>query len=338
MNRSIARLVAATLLAGVAHAQVINEIRADQPGADLEEFFELRGAPGLSLDGLSYVVLGDTSTNGDSGVIEAVVDLGGHSIPASGYFVAAEDSFSLGVADLVTNLAFENADTVSHFLVRDFLGSLGDDLDTDDDGVLDASPWSEVVDSIALVEPPDVFAGTERAYGVLRAGPEGLFVPGHVYRESDGEGGLTHLAIGRFDPLVGADTPGAPNADFGRLPAESGGTVGLQVAVDATLNAGSAYLILCTTAGVEPGVALGGGVQLPLNPDELFRLSLNAAGSSLFPNTVGVLDDQGNSPLAQLVVPAGPALVGTRIHAAALVWDTAGGIGQSTSPVEIRLN
>ncbi len=50
-------------------------------------------------------------------VIEAVVDLASQSIPAGGYFVAAESTFTLGTADLTTNLNFENSDNVTHLLV-----------------------------------------------------------------------------------------------------------------------------------------------------------------------------------------------------------------------------
>ena len=92
---------------------------------------------------------------------EAVVDLAGQVIPASGYFVAAEGTFTLGTADLVANLNFENGDNVTHMLVSGFSGANGDDLDTDDDGVLDVTPWSEVVDLVALLEEANPPSGTE---------------------------------------------------------------------------------------------------------------------------------------------------------------------------------
>ena len=41
----------------------INEIRADQPGADNDEYFELIGDASASLDGLTYLVIGDGSTS-----------------------------------------------------------------------------------------------------------------------------------------------------------------------------------------------------------------------------------------------------------------------------------
>ena len=102
----------------------ISEIRIDQPDADDDEFFEIAGDPGASLDGLTYLVLGDSPAGG-SGVIEEITNLTGRTIPASGFFVAAESTFTLGTADLTTTLDFENSDNVTHLLVDGFSGSGG---------------------------------------------------------------------------------------------------------------------------------------------------------------------------------------------------------------------
>lgn len=181
---------------------VINEIRIDQPGDDNDEYFELAGGANESLNGLTYLVIGDGT--GGSGVIEAVVDLTGNSIPTGGFFVAAESTFTLGTADLVTNLNFENSDNVTHLLVRDFSGANGDDLDTDDDGVLDSTPWTELVDLIALVEEENPPGSTEFHYGPPSVGPDGSFVPGQVFLCEDG------WRIGSFSSFVN-DTPGTEN-------------------------------------------------------------------------------------------------------------------------------
>jgi predicted extracellular nuclease/2',3'-cyclic-nucleotide 2'-phosphodiesterase (5'-nucleotidase family) len=181
----------------------INEIRIDQPGRDDDEYFELFGAPGTSLDGLSYLVIGDGA--GGDGTIEAVIDLDGAALDADGYFVAAEATFGLGTADLTTPLNFENGDNVTHLLVRDFTGADGDDLDTDDDGVPDVTPWSELVDSVALV------GGDPNAtYSEETAGPDGPFLPAHAYRSPDGTGAWV---VGQFDPDGGDDTAGSENPD-----------------------------------------------------------------------------------------------------------------------------
>lgn len=179
---------------------VINEIRIDQPSTDNDEYFELSGPSGASLDGLTYLVIGDGT--GGSGVIEAVVDLGGLTIPDCGFFVAAESTFSIGTADLTANLNFENSDNVTHLLVEDFTGSNGDDLDTNDDGTLDVIPWTSIVDEVALIE---TVGSGELVYSAVQVGPDGTFVPGHVFRSVDGSGVFN---IGAFDPSGGDDTPG----------------------------------------------------------------------------------------------------------------------------------
>ena len=182
----------------------INEIRIDQPSGDVDEYAEIHGAPGASLDGLTYLVIGDGS--GGSGVIEAVVDLTGNAVPATGLFVMAESTFSLGTADLITSLNFENSDNVTHVLVEGFTGADGQDLDTNDDGTLDVEPWTTWVDSVALVETP---GSGEQVYGPVAVGPDGSFVPGHVYACPDG--GDTY-EIGDFGAGTD-DTPGALNCD-----------------------------------------------------------------------------------------------------------------------------
>ena len=184
---------------------IINEIRIDQPSADNDEYFELYGDADAGLVRLTYLVIGEGT--GGSGVIEAVVDLDSQVIPGDGYFVAAEDTFTLGTPDFETSLNFENSDNVTHLLVADFTGSNGDDLDTDDDGVLDVTPWSTVVDAIGLVEADP---GDEHFYGAALGftdiGPDGTFVPGHVSRCPDGGAWL----IGVYDLGID-DSPGNAN-------------------------------------------------------------------------------------------------------------------------------
>ena len=178
------------------------EIRIDQPSNDDDEYFELYGTPGLDLSDFTYLVIGDGA--GGSGVIENVTPLTGQTIPASGYFVAAMDTYTFGTPDLEVSLNFENSDNVTHLLVKDFTGANGDDLDTDDDGTLDVTPWSSVQDALSLVE--SVGSG-DQVYGVSlgfnEIGPDGTFVPGHVFFDG------VMWNIGQFDPVGGDDTPGS---------------------------------------------------------------------------------------------------------------------------------
>ncbi len=186
---------------------LINEVRISQPGADTDEYFELVGTPFQSLNRFYYVVIGDGP--GGSGVIEEVIDLGGHSLDASGFFVAAEATFSLGPANLITNLQFENNDNVTHLLVEGFFGAVGADLDVNDDCSLDLTPWLVVHDSIALIVEDNPPVTTECHYGPPVVGPDGSFVPGHAYRcVPSGK-----WTIGVFDPSSASntDTPAIPN-------------------------------------------------------------------------------------------------------------------------------
>jgi predicted extracellular nuclease len=181
----------------------LNEIRVDQTGNDNDEYFELSGPAGQSLDGYTYLVIGDGT--GGSGVIEAVVSLDGQTIAADGFFLVAETTLTLGTADLVvgaTGLNFENTDNLTHLLVQGFTGANGLDLDTNDDGTLDSTPWTSIVDSVAMVGT----GASELVYSPTVVGPDGSFVPGHVYDCSDG------WLIGPFDPTVGTDTPGLDNS------------------------------------------------------------------------------------------------------------------------------
>ncbi len=187
---------------------VINEIRIDQAGADNDEYVELSGAP-QSLDGMWLITIGDGA--GGSGVVESIVDLTGSSIGASTYFVVAEASFSIGVADLTATLGFENGDNVTHLLVSDYddIGApLQTDLDTDDDGVLDIEPWTAVLDCVALVENFDIPASGDYIYCSTTVGPDGSFVPAHAERCPDSSG---PFSIGLFADLMN-DTPGAENS------------------------------------------------------------------------------------------------------------------------------
>ena len=222
IHRHTAIALAAVMIVGFGAAQAsaqvaINEIRIDQSGTDNDEYFELIGIPAGDLSGLTSLVIGDGT--GGSGTIEAVVDLAGQAIPPSGFFVAAEATFTLGIADFTTSLNFENSDNVTHLLVSGFTGANGDDLDTNDDCVLDVTPWTTVVDGLALIEEANPPTGTECHYGdnlmLAVVGPDGTFVPGQVGRDPDGTG---PWIIGDFDPTNGTDTPGSSN--IGTIPVE----------------------------------------------------------------------------------------------------------------------
>jgi hypothetical protein len=199
----------------------LNEIRIDMTGTDTLEFIELSGTPGAGLTDLSIVIIGDGASTLGSGVVERVRSLAGFAIPTDGTLLVGNPAVNpdvgngggTGGANLASDW-IENSDNITIMVVRGWTGTLGGDLDTNDDGQFDLTPWIEVVDTIALIEssilPP---SGTEYAYGTNRIGPDGVFVPGHIWRCQD----TGCWNIGLFDPAAnqaaGNETPGADGQD-----------------------------------------------------------------------------------------------------------------------------
>ena len=188
----------------------ISEVRTDQPSTDNDEYIEFVGTPEVSLDGYTLVIIGDGAAAAGSGVVEGVVSLNGRTIPADGFLVLAESTYTLGNADVIlagTNpLNFENTDNVTFLLVQGFTGAVDNDLDTNNDGTLDSTPWTAIADSVALILSPDTPpVNTEFAYSPNRVGPDGTSVPGHVFRCDE------TFEVGTFEVIDGNDTPGAAN-------------------------------------------------------------------------------------------------------------------------------
>ena len=184
----------------------INELRISaSPDA---EFFELQGAANTSLDGLTYLVL---SGEFNPGQIDEAISLDGHTIPADGFFLAADTAAqsAYGVtADLTTSLSFFG-NPVTHLLVSNFTGAKNDDLDTNDDGTLDTIPWDTIIDSVSLI---DGDATIDRSYSSVVVGPDGNFAPSGTYRCDDAPTGTFDNNQLTFNPVNG--TPGTSNADL----------------------------------------------------------------------------------------------------------------------------
>lgn len=210
-----AALATCALAAAVpASAQIrFNEIRIDQTSTDTDEYIELRGPASTSLAGHAVIIVGDGGTAG-CGSIEAVIDLSTYSIQADGFFALR---YSGGVAQLTGYDAtvagsIENSDNLTFFLVTGSTAVVAGDVDANNDGIQDAFPWTTLVDQVALLE--DVTPGCatpqtddEPVYSTTTVGPDGAFVPGHVYWCPD----TNVWAIGAFDLVGGLDTPGAAN-------------------------------------------------------------------------------------------------------------------------------
>jgi hypothetical protein len=238
-----------------AAALQLSELRSDQPGfPDDEEFVEIQGDPGESLDDVWFLYIGDHSGEGSfkgSGTIERALDLSGNTIPDDGHFLMVGpgfdgEAFGIGVdqVDYVNGVfgnALENSDNVTALLVRGFtegeivefedqLGEAAVDIDDNDDGVPnDTLPWTEVIDAIGKVESTDsgeFYYG--EALGFEDIGPNGNFVPAHVWRagdtgewqmgeyelfEEDDDGNVIGINPEAFD-TPGTVNPNAPAPEF----------------------------------------------------------------------------------------------------------------------------
>lgn len=188
----------------------INEFSASTTGTDVE-YVEIFGTP--VADYTTYTVLeieGDTT---GAGVVDEVITVG------------TTDSAGFWLATLPAN-ALENG-TISLLLVKDFKGLLGDDLDTNNDGVFDVTPWAAIADTVAVND-----GGTgDQTYGNPALSPyyDGLpFAPGGASRIPDGYDteATSDWVRNDFD-LAGIpgyagtiilgeayNTPGAPNAIY----------------------------------------------------------------------------------------------------------------------------
>ena len=147
-------------------AAVINEFVANHTGADTEAFIEVFSTASTDLSAFTVLEIEGDGTG--AGVVDAALSVG--TTDAAGFWVDDED--------------MENG-TLTILLVEGFTGSVGDDLDTDNDGVLDSTPWIDIVDSVAL----DDGSTGDITYSpvVLGVAYDGMsFVPGGASRIPNG--------------------------------------------------------------------------------------------------------------------------------------------------------
>lgn len=169
--QSVSILIVA-LLALPAFAQVINEGVVGHSGVDNHEFLEVFGAPNTDYSNLTLVSLeGNGSENpGNVDWVQSVGTTNGNGYWDTGFMTDQLENNSLTL-----------------FLVDGFSGAVNDDLDTDDDGILDTSPWTSVLDSLSI-DAEDV---NDRSYSsvVLGVNYDGLdpsFEPEGFSRIPDG--------------------------------------------------------------------------------------------------------------------------------------------------------
>ncbi len=117
----------------VRSALLVNEWVADHAGSDSNEFVEVLGAPNAGA-GWATIVVVDGDFPGNPGRVDAVFPVG--TLNGGGYWATAFQS------DILNG-------SLTLLLVSSFSGSVGQDVDADNDGFLDTAPWLQLLDSVA---------------------------------------------------------------------------------------------------------------------------------------------------------------------------------------------
>lgn len=196
----------ATLASASYGAPVINEFFINPPGPDgdsKQEFFEIRDTNNAAISLTGFTLLAIEGNGTGAGVIDQAISLSGLSTGTNGLFLwqananvsnivpGPEAATTINTADFSPDI--ENG-TNTFLLVSGFTGAVGNDLDTDNDGVLNSTPWTSVADAIGVNES----GGTDRTYGAGLGGadfPDLAFTPDVILR------GANNLEWFGFDTL-----------------------------------------------------------------------------------------------------------------------------------------
>ncbi|MGB1287225.1 MAG: hypothetical protein ACPG7F_11870, partial [Aggregatilineales bacterium] len=115
---------------------VINEFVANHVGVDVAEFVEIYGTPGVDYSAFTILEIeGDIVA---PGIIDGTWTAG--TTNADGFW-------TVSASDTATDI---EGGTITLLLVEDFTGVEGEDLDTDNDGTFDSTPWTRIVDSVSV--------------------------------------------------------------------------------------------------------------------------------------------------------------------------------------------
>lgn len=243
----------ATCDGGGTAAPKLNEFSASTTGTDVE-YVEVFGTPDTDYSAYTILEIEGDSTSA-TGTVDEVINVG------------ATDANGLWLGNLPAN-ALENG-TISLLLVQNFSGLSGDDLDTDDDGTLDITPWDALVDAVSVTDG----GSGDLTYGAPELGPnyDGVssFAPGGASRIPDGfdtesasdwvrnDFDLAGIAGETGTPVVGEayNTPGAMNEVFVAPPLDCN-TTGVTTPIY-TIQGSGASSPLDGTAVVIEGVVVG---------------------------------------------------------------------------------
>jgi predicted extracellular nuclease len=171
-------------------AAVINEFVFNHTGDDTAEFIEVFVTDAAPRDLTVLVIEGD----GDgAGIVDRV------------YAVGPFDAAGFWTTGFLPENTLENG-TQTVLLVTGFSSTAGTDLDTNNDGVFDSTPWTAIIDSVAVTDG----GASDRTYSpvVLSAANIGAgFTPGGASRIPNGTD-TDAVADWRVNDFEGAGLPG----------------------------------------------------------------------------------------------------------------------------------
>lgn len=190
---------------------VINEFVFQHSGTDIDEYVEVAVPSGAQFNAVSLLFI-EGDVNNNPGTIQVVLPVG-----------APDGNF--WVSDFLTN-QLENG-SLSALLVENFSGTAGDDIDSDDDGLVDPQPpWELLFDAVGVTDgndpgdkvysravlAPDFDGGANPVGGASRV-PDGVDTDGPEdwVRNNFAGDGLPCCTGATADPGEAINTPGAPN-------------------------------------------------------------------------------------------------------------------------------
>src|SRR5262245_6536078 len=196
-------LIASIGLAGVACGQsvTISEVFINPPGSDQgQEALEIRGPAGMSLAGYWFLTIDGDGTA--AGVIDQRVDLGSFTLGSNGLLLIRDAATALAPAPAAqtTVAVFDFTPDIENgsntYVLAKFAApppSSGTDVDTDDDGVIDAGALTGLseIDAVSVNEntdPIEIEYGADPVLGGTALGPlpdpkaKSTFTPDVLYR------------------------------------------------------------------------------------------------------------------------------------------------------------
>jgi hypothetical protein len=319
-NRLSSIAVAATCLAGAAQAQNIhfNEIYASHTGTDDQEFIELVGTPGMSLDNIVVCIV--EGQGGGQGTLDRVWDLTGLVMPADGYFVMG----NIAVANMDYDLAngphttggvannIENGTETFYLLnvpnpldIADLENTLNNtDIDPDNNGntiFTDDMANFITIENLTMFNPQSGTGGGGVGLHDIphdcaeTIGHDGTFFPAGITRPGDFPNDFCGDTFLDFNNPGGLDqTPGTANPSFvcgapvviGDGCSGSGMNTGTPFCSPAALNSTGASTVLSGMTGS----GVGSGVHLEMTGGPVGQLAYMLVGNEA---TAGITVSNG---------------------------------------------